>query len=92
MKAKILGRFWQVRFVPNLASRGYCDPPDKAGKEILVWQGVKEDEELMEVLIHEFTHAADWHKDEEWVEQFGVDLARFLTRMGYKRCPQEKRS
>lgn len=87
MKAKILGRLWEVRFVPFLGSaRGTCDPPDQRSKAIRISRGLK-GEELLEVIIHEAMHAADWSKDEEFVDQFGKDLARLLTRLGYKRDP-----
>ena len=37
----------------------------------------------MEVLIHEMLHAAGWHIDESFVEQFASDAARTLWRLGY---------
>lgn len=93
MKVKILGRFWKVRSVSQLGKnekgeqiRGNIDPPDQTGKALRYLASLQ-GEELMEVLIHEFTHGADWHKDEDWVHEFGEDLARFLTRMGFRHDP-----
>lgn len=37
----------------------------------------------LEVIIHEILHAADWSKDEEWVEDTGRDLAGALHAIGY---------
>ncbi len=91
MKAKILGRVWDVRFVANLGEtedgekvRGNCDSPKTPAKAIRILNSL-EGEEQLDVIIHEFAHAADWWKDEEFIEQFGSDLARLLTRLGYKR-------
>ena len=36
MRIKLLGRIWNLRFAPNLAHRGDCDPPDRPNKEIRV--------------------------------------------------------
>ena len=41
-------------------------------------------EERLEVLIHELVHAASWHIDETFVEQFARDAARALWRVGYR--------
>jgi len=35
MRVKLLGRVWNLRFAPNLANRGDCDPPDVPKKEPL---------------------------------------------------------
>ena len=82
MKIRFLGRCWSLRFAPNLANRGDCDPPDKPGKEIRVASTLRGEEKL-EVLLHEFVHAAGWHLDEAFVAQFAEDAARALTRLGY---------
>ena len=38
----------------------------------------------LEVIIHEILHAADWSKDEEWVEETGRDIAGALHSIGYE--------
>ena len=83
MRVKILGKFWRLRFAPNMASRGDCDPPDKRGKEIRIASSLRGEEKL-EVLIHEMVHAAGWHIDEEFVDRFAKDAARALWRLGYR--------
>lgn len=86
MQLTILGKRWSLRFVPKVdskGSRGECDPPDQPKKEIRVLSRLT-DEERMEVLIHEMLHAASWHIDEKFVEQFAADAARNLTKLGFK--------
>jgi hypothetical protein len=80
----ILGRRWNLRF--GNAGKGHvgrCDPPDKPKKEIVVSPRVKGQLRL-DTIIHECTHAAGWHIDEPFVEQFATDLARTLWRLGYR--------
>jgi hypothetical protein len=81
----ILGKRWRLRFT-KLArgTDGECDAPTDPDKEIRIAQGLGEKTQL-ETLIHEALHAADWSKDEAWVEQVGCDIARLLWRLGYRR-------
>jgi len=83
MQVKILGKVWNLRFAPNMANRGDCDPPTAPGKEIRVLSNLR-DEGRLEVLIHEMVHAAGWHIDEEFVGRFARDAARVLWRLGYR--------
>lgn len=83
MRVTILGKSWNLRFVANLANRGDCAPPDRKGKEIRISSNLG-GEERLEVLIHEFVHAAGWHLDEAFVERFAEDVARELWRLGYR--------
>ena len=83
MRVRILGKLWNLRFAPNLANRGDCDPPTARGKEIRVSSSLR-GEERLEVLLHELVHAAGWHIDEEFVGRFAHDTARALWRLGYR--------
>ena len=83
MRITILAKRWNLRFAPNMADRGDCDSPDCKQKGIRVLSTLK-GEERLEVLIHEMLHAAGWHIDEEFVEQFAHDCARTLWRLGYR--------
>lgn len=83
MRIRVLNRFWNLRFAPNLANRGDCDPPDQAGKEIRI-SSTLSGEERLEVLVHELVHAAGWHIDETFAERFAGDVARVLWRLGYR--------
>jgi hypothetical protein len=62
---------------------GCCDDPRERGKEIRIVQSLK-NERRLDVIVHEILHAADWHKDEEWVETVASDIARTLWRLGYR--------
>jgi hypothetical protein len=58
---------------------GACEGPKVKGKRILVRDHLS----LMmflDTFIHEHTHAADWYKDEEWVDEFATDMARNLLK------------
>lgn len=88
MKLYLLGKCWTLRFVRGLhrkSLRGECDPPEARGKEIRI-DAELVGEELLEVLVHEMLHAANWHAAEEWVEDTSRDVARALTRLGYRRA------
>lgn len=85
MRVLILGRFWELRFVKNLANRGDCDPPQTKGKMIRIKSSLNGEEEL-EVILHELIHAAEWKlRAEEHVEEEARDFARILWRLGYRR-------
>ena len=82
-RVKILDKLWRLRFAPNMANRGDCDPPSLPGKEIRILSSLR-GEERLEVLLHELVHAAGWHIDEGFVAQFAADAARALWRLGYR--------
>jgi hypothetical protein len=83
MRLRILGKLWRLRFAPNMANRGDCDPPTQPKKEIRISSALH-GEERLEVLIHELVHSAGWHIDESFVERFASDAARALWRLGYR--------
>jgi hypothetical protein len=83
VRVKILGKHWNLRFAPNLANQGDCDPPTARGKEIRVASRLR-GEERLEVLLHELVHAGIWNLDEQFVDQFAHDAARVLWRLGYR--------
>jgi hypothetical protein len=70
-----------------MANRGDCEPPDKRGKEIRISSSLR-GEQRLEVLVHELLHAAGWHIDESFVEQFARDAARTLWRVGYRNADE----
>jgi hypothetical protein len=81
VRLKILGKCWNVSFVPRLARDVYgdCDPPDGRRKQIRFLKRLR-GQHLLEILIHECLHAADWSKDEQWIEQVAADIARAAFR------------
>lgn len=66
---------------------GLTEGPWLKNKRLFLRHGLRGRRKL-ETAVHEFTHAADWPKDEEWVTQFGHDLSKFLWALGY-RCTEE---
>ena len=87
MRIRILRRMWEVLFVSRRdmpTNDGEClIPPAARCKTIRVYNALTGERKL-DVIIHEMLHAADWHKDEEWVESVASDIARALWRMGYR--------
>lgn len=86
----ILGKRYRLIFTGRMLKQahGSCDSPKQKGKEIRIKRGLSE-KRTLEVVIHEALHAADWHKDEEWVEGVADDIARILWRLGYRRQDME---
>lgn len=88
MHVTILGRRWRLEFVTKFTDRhqyGECDHPEKLNKAIRIKDGMNEFDTL-DSIIHEATHAAGWHVDEEFVSRFATDVARILIRLGYRRA------
>lgn len=85
MLVTILGKRWRfVRRYLRGDADGYCDPPDKPGKQIVIHSGLH-GEKSLEILLHELLHAGQWHLDEGVVRELARDLARILTRDGWRR-------
>ena len=85
MRIKIGNKYWKLIFVElDEKTGGECDSPDTNGKEIRIATDIQNQEEL-EIIIHELLHAADWSKDEEWVEVIADDIARILWRLGWNK-------
>jgi hypothetical protein len=89
----ILGKHWRfVRrrlreyhgFVNGVGPDNPASSTDLTRREIVVDASLRGESELR-FILHEFLHAADWHKSEEWVDQVSSDAARFLTRLGYRK-------
>lgn len=94
MRVRILNKRWILQFVTRLGKVGACedgdiDAPDVVDKKIRIRHGLT-DKKLMEVLIHEIAHGANWHLDEEWIHEFAHDCANILYRMGYRRVKKAK--
>lgn len=81
MRIKILGKYWDLRFTHHGLSNndGECESPDTPDKKIRVKPSLS-GKRALESVIHEMHHAADWHKDEEWVHEVAEDQARVLCR------------
>jgi len=85
MRIKIGNKYWNLIFTElDEETGGECDSPDTNGKEIRIATDLKKQDEL-EIIIHELLHAADWSKEEEWVEVIADDIARVLSKLGWKK-------
>lgn len=83
MIVEILGKRWQLVFGRLTTCDGICDPPSRIGKAIKISDRLIGELQL-ETIIHECLHAADWTKDEEFIEREARDFARILWRLGYR--------
>lgn len=88
MRVSILGRRWNLRFVPRSRKRGHygrCDPPEAANRSITIEQGHAQQTEL-DVALHEFLHAGAFDVlDEEFVKRWATDVSRILIRLGWRK-------
>ena len=84
MRIYIRKKRWELVFEKLTGCRGDCDSPESRGKRIRISRSLKGEEQL-EVLIHEFLHAAYWDMDEEAVESAAADIARALWKLGYRK-------
>ena len=86
MQITILGKRWELKITSHLSRdcRGECEPPDSPRKEIRIRKSLK-GREFLEITLHEILHAADWSKDEEWIEQVADDISKVLWKLGYRR-------
>lgn len=86
MLVTILGKRWNLVYEPldGRTNDGFCERPDTPRKRMVVNSRLKGEKRLA-TEIHEMLHAADWHKDEEWVTAAGDDIAKILWKLGYRR-------
>ena len=82
MRVTILEKVWRLSFVKKLRTttmEGECDGPHVKGKTIRISERLR-GRKFLETILHEMLHAADWHKDEYWVQEVAKDLSRVLMR------------
>jgi hypothetical protein len=91
MQISLLGKRWKLEFTPLGRARvsgeqviGLCESPNQRGKRILIDSRL-EDKQLLEVLIHEMLHAADWQKCESVVGAQAKDMTEVLWKLGYRK-------
>lgn len=63
---------------------GQCDAPTTLGKTIHLRKNIP-DKEFLETALDEAIHACLWELDNDIVGDCATDIARFLTRLGYRR-------
>lgn len=86
MYVTIAGKRWRLVYArPPRGADACCDPPTAAGKKIVIAPSARKNpRRLMELLIHEALHAADWAVDEEAVGERARDIARLLWSQGFR--------
>jgi hypothetical protein len=84
MMISIMGKRWKLCFARLSEHKGDCSGPAEKNKKIRIDSRLK-GEERLEILIHEFRHAADWGQSELFVDNEAKDMARMLWRLGYRR-------
>lgn len=84
-KVIIRRRRWLLQTSKKLPRtvNGLCSHPDSLNKSIAIRDSLR-GEKMLEVLIHEATHAGHWDMSEEAVEEFSHDVSRILWRLGYR--------
>lgn len=83
MTVTILGKRWQLLYRRLPHGGGLCDQPTQPNKAITVDSRLT-GENRLRIEIHEMLHAANWHLDEEWVDDASADMARILWKLGYR--------
>lgn len=97
MRISILGKQWNLKFVPHLGKNkdgvpylGHCDDPNNTDRIIKIVAKLDPKQEL-EIILHELNHAFVWNHDESFVNQIGKDLSEVLWKLGYRRLTKEQR-
>jgi hypothetical protein len=90
MRVTILRKRWTLYFKKMRAHWGLADRPSTPGKEIHIDPRHPSDADLLETVVHEILHCALPQWDEESVDRLGKDMARILTRLGYRRETEPK--
>lgn len=85
MRVKLNGKFWNLRFVPQLRDYGdMVDPGSAEGRRIRIgtWQS---EEELLDTILHELLHCIEPNWTEERVTQASREMSLVLWRLRYRR-------
>jgi len=82
MKAVIRGKTYTIVLESLPRLNGSCDSPARAKPKITINPKLKNDKELLTVLIHEMLHACFWDMSEEAVKESADSMANVLYRLG----------
>lgn len=82
MRCRLRNRYWTItRGKLDRTKDGLCD----ASKRLITIKRSLSGERELDVLIHEMLHACHWDLDEQAITETASDLARVLTRLGYRK-------
>jgi hypothetical protein len=84
MRCKLRGKYWSIVFEKlHKSTLGLCD---WSSRKITISTARKVNGELqLDTIIHELLHACQPDLAEETVEETASDIARVLTKLGYRR-------
>ena len=85
MRVRLGGRYWTLRFVPNLNNSGEVEHGDTRATRIIRVRMKQGQQEMLDTVIHEAMHAARPELDEDAVATASRDIARLLWNLGYRR-------
>jgi len=102
LRFKILGRYWTIEFVDGRQipgrngeafqhkhqTDGSPDAARTGPRRIKIWDKLS-GQKLLDAIIHEVTHAANWSLDETFVTEFAHDLAKVLWRLRHRLITEE---
>jgi len=85
MRIKLRQTHWTLERM-DLGSnlRGNIDHPSRARRYIRISTRLKRNQEILEVLLHEFLHGCFWDMDEEVITEAAKDMARGLYKCGVR--------
>ena len=84
MRVRLGGKYWTLRFAPNLKDYGDMVDPGRAdGRLNRVGTGQGE-QDTLDTIIHEALHCSRPELDEAAVDATARDLSRLLWRLGYR--------
>ena len=85
MRVRLGGKYWHLRFSPNLRDYGNMEDPGCAAGRILRVATWQTEQERMDTTLHEAIHACLPSLDEKAVTDLANDLSRLMWRLGYRR-------
>jgi hypothetical protein len=85
MRVRLGGRYWELRFVPNLRNAGEVDFGMNLESRIIRVRLGQSAEDMLDTIVHEALHASRPELDEDAVTKTANDVSRLLYRLGYRR-------
>jgi hypothetical protein len=85
MRVRLGGRYWELRFVPNLRNAGEVDFGMNLESRIIRVRLGQSAENMLDTIVHEALHASRPELDEDAVTKTANDVSRLLYRLGYRR-------
>jgi uroporphyrinogen-III synthase len=78
----------RVSALPKPDQVAMCEPPGTHGRQIQILDSLT-GVELLDALLHETIHAADWKLSEKRVAAIATAAAKAAWQFGYRKCELE---